>query len=94
VLDRQKLDAAGYLAAVYGPGPVVPGSGPYPPPPPTPFLRGNAKPPAPNEAGWKDSVVALPGEVTRILVPFGAGRRAARRWRSARRSPDGTSGTA
>jgi spore coat protein A len=73
VLERQKLDAAGYLAAVYGPGPVVPGTGPYPPPPPTPFLRGNAKPPAANEAGWKDTVVAMPGEVTRIVVPFGAG---------------------
>jgi FtsP/CotA-like multicopper oxidase with cupredoxin domain len=34
----------------------------------TPFLRGPAKPPAPNEAGWKDTVVMLPGQVTRIAV--------------------------
>jgi FtsP/CotA-like multicopper oxidase with cupredoxin domain len=39
----------------------------------TPFLRGGQKPPAANEAGWKDTVVAMPGEVTRILIPFGAG---------------------
>jgi len=30
-------------------------------------------PPAANEKWWKDTVVCLPGEVTRILVPFGAG---------------------
>jgi FtsP/CotA-like multicopper oxidase with cupredoxin domain len=28
--------------------------------------------PAANEAGWKDTVRANPGEITRILVPFGA----------------------
>jgi spore coat protein A, manganese oxidase len=31
---------------------------------------GGAVPPAPNEAGWKDTVQAHPGMVTRILVPF------------------------
>jgi len=34
----------------------------------TPFLKGPVKPPAPNEAGWKDTVVAPPGDVTRIVV--------------------------
>jgi len=72
VLDRQPFDVAGYLTATYGPGPLEPGTGPYPPPPVTRFLRGGARPPAANEAGWKDTVVAMPGEVTRILVPFGA----------------------
>ncbi len=33
-----------------------------------PFLTGVAKPPAPNEAGWKDTVMAPPGRVTRIVV--------------------------
>ena len=33
-----------------------------------PYLQGLIKPPAPNEAGWKDTVIALPGEVTRIAV--------------------------
>ncbi|TCC28493.1 multicopper oxidase family protein [Kribbella sindirgiensis] len=35
-------------------------------------LVGAAVPPPANERGWKDTVVAMPGEVTRILVPFGA----------------------
>ena len=32
--------------------------------------RGAAIPPDPNEAGWKDTVRAEPGMVTRIIVPF------------------------
>ena len=37
-----------------------------------PFLRGGVSTPAPNEQGWKDTIVVMPGEVTRIIVPFGA----------------------
>jgi spore coat protein A len=33
-------------------------------------LVGQPVPPAPNEAGWKDTVVAGPGLITRILVQF------------------------
>lgn len=34
-------------------------------------LLGDARPPEPNERGWKDIVVALPGEVTRVVTqPF------------------------
>jgi len=33
-----------------------------------PFLQGKAMPPAPNEMGWKDTVIMYPGEVTRIVV--------------------------
>jgi spore coat protein A len=36
----------------------------------TPFLQGPVKPPDPNEAGWKDTVHALPGQVTRIAARF------------------------
>ena len=36
----------------------------------TPFLVGVALPPAPNEAGWKDTIMAPPGMVTRIVVRF------------------------
>ncbi len=36
----------------------------------TPFLQGAAMPPATNEAGWKDTIMALPGQVTRIMVRF------------------------
>jgi hypothetical protein len=31
-------------------------------------LKGPAKPPSANEAGWKDTVMMLPGQVTRIAV--------------------------
>ena len=33
-------------------------------------FRGEPRPPAPNEAGWKDTAVINPGEVLTILVPF------------------------
>lgn len=33
-------------------------------------LIGNPRPPAPNEAGMKDTAVMLPGEVTRIIATF------------------------
>jgi FtsP/CotA-like multicopper oxidase with cupredoxin domain len=35
-----------------------------------PFLQGPASPPKPNEAGWKDTVLMLPGQVTRIVVRY------------------------
>lgn len=34
-------------------------------------FTGSAAPPPLNERGWKDTVLAHPGEVTRIIVPFG-----------------------
>jgi spore coat protein A len=34
----------------------------------TPFLQGPVMPPANYEAGWKDTVVMYPGQVTRIMV--------------------------
>ncbi len=33
-------------------------------------LNGQPRPPAPNEAGWKDTAILNPGEVLTILVPF------------------------
>jgi FtsP/CotA-like multicopper oxidase with cupredoxin domain len=41
-------------------------------PDPAPFVRGPAFPPAANERGWKDTVHVPPGQVTRLLVPFGS----------------------
>jgi FtsP/CotA-like multicopper oxidase with cupredoxin domain len=35
-----------------------------------PFLIGAPTPPSPGEAGWKDTVRAFPGQVTRILVRY------------------------
>jgi spore coat protein A len=36
----------------------------------TPFLQGAIQPPTPDEAGWKDTVMAPPGTVTRFVVRF------------------------
>jgi spore coat protein A len=33
-------------------------------------LGGDVRPPAANEAGWKDTAVMLPGEVTRVIAKF------------------------
>jgi len=33
-----------------------------------PYLQGPVRPPAPDEAGWKDTVIAYPGQVTRLAV--------------------------
>ncbi|APV44758.1 Tat (twin-arginine translocation) pathway signal sequence [Dehalogenimonas formicexedens] len=38
----------------------------------SPFLDGDVLPPKPNEAGWKDTVLALPGYVTRFVVRWAA----------------------
>jgi len=40
-------------------------------PDPTPYLLKRPAPAGSNETGWKDTVMANPGEVLRILVPFG-----------------------
>jgi spore coat protein A, manganese oxidase len=33
-------------------------------------MEGNVRPPEPNEDGWKDTVIALPDEVTRVKMRF------------------------
>ena len=48
--------------------------GAIPPPDPTPFLKGHPRSPSADERGWKNTVIAYPGEVLRILVPFGRHR--------------------
>jgi FtsP/CotA-like multicopper oxidase with cupredoxin domain len=74
VLNRQRFDVENYLAATGYIDPatdeVAPGRGESVPV--TPFLTGRPKEAPANEQGWKDTVVAMPGEVTRIRVPFGA----------------------
>lgn len=60
ILNRQPIDAAGYMAAwMAGQNPVLEN-----------YLAGPTVPAAANEAGWKDTVRALPGEVTRIIAKF------------------------
>jgi len=80
VLDRQPVDALGYLAAsgydTNGDGMLMEdevGAGSYPAPAAAPYLVGPVQPPPANELGWKDTVAAPPGMVTRIVVPFGSG---------------------
>jgi len=63
------VGAAGYLIdPVTGEGKVDIGT--TPPVDPT-WLSGYKRPPAANELGWKDTIMCLPGEVTRIRIAFG-----------------------
>jgi spore coat protein A len=36
----------------------------------TAYLQGPVRPPEPNEAGWKDTLIMYPGQVTRIVVRY------------------------
>ena len=83
LINRESFDVRKYLATyaqAYG-GAVVNGFGPPNDynvengdgavggnPAVGSFLRGPARPPEANEAGWKDTVVMRPGQVTRIAV--------------------------
>ncbi len=83
-IDMVTGGAATYAAGVFTPGfgpplaytspgtispitgaPIVGGN-----PDVTPFLQNGIMPPDPNEAGWKDTAVMMPGQVTRIAVRF------------------------
>lgn len=68
VLDRQPFDAASYLDD-WKPAPV-PGGGPDPIKVNPKRFKGQRYLPDPNERGWKDTVRANPGEVTRIIARF------------------------
>ncbi|MEN9644609.1 MAG: hypothetical protein RL238_1278 [Actinomycetota bacterium] len=59
------------LAGTGLPFPAAAGNGPWPAPSASPYVEGDPWAPAANEAGWKDTVIALPNTVTRIVVPFG-----------------------
>jgi spore coat protein A len=81
LMNRQAFDAKAYAtayAAAFPGGVFIPGFGPpldyFTGNPralggnPDPVLVGAAVPPFPYEAGWKDTVIMNPGEVTRIAV--------------------------
>jgi spore coat protein A len=73
-LDRQRIDAERYLLDVFGVSELTPdriGSGTMPFPPPDAYATGPRRGPQAFESGWKDTVQAHPGMVTRVLVPFG-----------------------
>ena len=71
VKSRQKFQAKRYVEAYYGELDHET-TGPYPVPSADGFRIGKEKGPEPNETGWKDTVRANPGEITTIMVPFGA----------------------
>lgn len=72
LLERQPFDFAAYLVQYNPalPNPSVEGLGPWPAPSADAFAKGAAKRPERNENGWKDTVQANPGEITRIIVRF------------------------
>lgn len=83
VLNRQSLNVNQYQKAMIAAGGTrlftamgmtmaVPNTTAAALPDPTPFLKGPVSPPAANELGWKDTIHVPPGQVTRILVPFGS----------------------
>lgn len=61
VLDRQKIGISQYMLKV-AKGKATPD--------PTPFLKGVPIPAGPDEAGWKETVRANPGEVTRVAMKW------------------------
>jgi len=86
LLNRQQLDVDAYTArweSEFPGGTFTPGDGPPNPygvpnadgavggnPAVSPFLVGGTIPPDDGEAGWKDTIQAPPGAVTRIAVRF------------------------
>lgn len=82
VLNRQALNTHQYLEAMAAAGMrpwtamgetvEVPDTRFEAVPDPAPYLSGPARTPAANEMGWKDTVHVPPGQVTRLLIPFGS----------------------
>jgi FtsP/CotA-like multicopper oxidase with cupredoxin domain len=74
--NRQAIDVERYLLDVFGTeelGEEHIGGGRMPFPSADGYLSGRSRDPEPYERGWKDTVQAHPGMVTRIVVPFGRG---------------------
>ncbi|HCQ88759.1 MAG TPA: hypothetical protein DIU45_02060 [Clostridium sp.] len=70
VLNRQAIDGTSYANDFN----VINGSSPLSHPTkiidPDTYLIGKPIKPTPSECGWKDTVIAYPGQVTRIIVPM------------------------
>lgn len=70
VINRQDIDSTSYsndFNAINGPSPL---SNPTKIIDPGAYLIGKPTKPTPSERGWKDTVIAYPGQVTRIIVPM------------------------
>jgi len=74
VAARQKFRVENYLETYYPEidDPETAGTGPYPVPSADDFAFARPRYADARETGWKDTVMTHPGEITRILVPFGA----------------------
>lgn len=68
IKDRQEFDSTKYREEWTKLNGEPPLDHPTIPLPVKPFLTSDPIKPAPNEQGWKDTVFALPGKVTRILI--------------------------
>jgi FtsP/CotA-like multicopper oxidase with cupredoxin domain len=84
LINRQRYNADRFekaYQAAFPDGEYIPASGPPLPystvnadgaiggnPAISPYLQGPVLPPAPNEAGWKDTFKMNPGEVTRVVI--------------------------
>jgi FtsP/CotA-like multicopper oxidase with cupredoxin domain len=72
VLSRQKYNARAYGTAI-GLANLTPEGGALTPTSVRPYLIGAPRGPDPFERGWKDTVRALPGEVTTVMAHWDAG---------------------
>ena len=71
VVSRQRFKVEPYLTGwMMANGGMPPFDSPTVNIPLAPYLQGPVKPPAPNEMGWKDTVIMYPGEVTTIRVRY------------------------
>jgi FtsP/CotA-like multicopper oxidase with cupredoxin domain len=69
LLNRQRFDVLDYLSLYDAVNPLMPVAQHFTVQV-SPFVIAAPQPPAPNEAGWKDTLRMNPGEVTRFLVRF------------------------
>ncbi len=70
IVNRQNFDAAGYQEEWLKLNGEPPLQHPTITLPVEPFLEDNPIDPAPNERGWKDTIQANPGQITRIRLRF------------------------
>ena len=69
--DGADANPAKCVASPGLPNPEIAGTGPWPAPSADSYLVGSPRPASGAEVGWKDTIIAYPGTVTRIIVPFG-----------------------
>jgi FtsP/CotA-like multicopper oxidase with cupredoxin domain len=74
IVGRQTFNKGAWLTAMCGSATceptAAPGGAPVLAPDVTPFLRGTRLAPNPAEAGWKDAMVALPGQVLTFVAKW------------------------